>query len=79
MKSLSKKYFSIPKKYHECYPEAVNIKVALNSNKKDIKRHHKRKLESVNRVDNAKRKVGRPKKVVEFHGLETITKFFRPV
>ena len=63
----------------KCKPSngKINLKIKLTSNKSDKKRPVKRKLKSVKRDKSAEWKVGRPKKVVQFHGLETITRFFR--
>ena len=79
LKSLYKKYFSIPEKYLKYYPKVEHLKLELKSNKNNKEKPSKRKLASDNINKNAKRKVGRPKKVASFHGLESITKFFRPV
>ena len=78
LESLSKKYFSIPKKYIKYYPQAVKIEPDEKSGENNVcKKKRKRKSHSINK--SAKRKVGRPKKVAQFNGFETITKFFRPL
>ena len=78
LKSLYKKYFSIPKKYLKYYPNVDHLKLDKKQNKENKDKSSKRKLASLQIIKKAKRKVGRPKKVASFHGLETITKFFRP-
>ena len=79
LESLSKKYFSIPKKYIKYYPKAVMIKLDKKSGKNNVVCKKKRKMKTDSINQSAKRKVGRPKKVVQFNGFETITKFFRPL
>ena len=75
-----KKYFSIPKKYIKYYPKLVHLKLDDILSEKTIVQSKKRKLKSnTNIIKGAKKKVGRPKKIAKFHGLETITKFFRPL
>ena len=79
LKSLSKKYFSIPAKYLDYYPKYVKpIK------KGKIEQASKSKKRQLNSKPDAKRKikrsVGRPKKaLVAVPGLQSVTKFFRPV
>ena len=81
LESLSKKYFSIPKKYLKYYPKfegPVKDLNSVNSKKANVK---KRKLEKLdpNKIS-SKRRVGRPKKIpLPIIGVNSITKFFRPV
>ena len=78
LKSLYKKYFSIPEKYLKYYPKVDRLNLELKANKNNKEKPSKRKLASGKNSKNARRKVGRPKKVASFHGLESITRFFRP-
>ena len=78
LSSLSEKYFSIPAKYLIYYPksEAIIAKV-MNKGKTGIKQKRKRESDVSRKV---KRRVGRPKKVpVKIPGLQSVTKFFRPI
>ena len=78
IKSLSKKYFSIPYKFLKYYPKFESSLPPLEpSGSKTLNK--KRKLVAKNDHSNiGKRKVGRPKKVFPSQGLTSITKFFRP-
>ena len=75
LKSLSKKYFSIPKQFLDYCPKYKN-----KDKPKDpiIKRIKKRKRESDNPLKRNPRKVGRPKKLrVILTGMKSITNYFR--
>ena len=59
------------------YPQFEGVVPNLESQDNKPKRK-KRKLDNDMSRSTVERKVGRPKKVVSTHGLESITKFFRP-
>ena len=78
LKSLSRKYFSIPKKYLDYYPEYKGIVKSIDD--PPAKLNRKRKRDSDNPNKKLRRKVGRPKKLpVILTGVKSITKYFRPV
>ena len=80
LKSLAKKYFSIPKRFLKYYPEVV----LTEEEKKSVE--SKQKKRAIKRIAKGgrqttvvkKRRVGRPRKPVEIvPGIQSITKFFR--
>ena len=73
IKSLSEKYFSIPKQFLNYYPAGESYKIP------DLKEYKKkRKQQNPAPVQGKKRKVGRPKKVLSVpSGIQSITTFFR--
>ena len=81
LKSLSKKYFSIPKKYRSFYPKVIVKEAKELANSESKKQSIKRKKESeATQSRKVKRKVGRPKLLPPIgHGIQSITSFFRPV
>ena len=76
MKSLSKKYFSIPQEILDYYPKYKG-KGSFIPNPV-IKKKIKRKRDSNENVNILKRRVGRPKKLpVIVTAMNSITKYFR--
>ena len=78
LKSLAKKYFSIPDEYLPFYP-AVSAKIKASLLEAGLKKKLKRQVKKGGEVrESKKRRVGRPKKaLVPVKGLQSITKFFR--
>ena len=75
LKSLAKKYFSIPQKFLKYYPE-----VPVDEKKKKNKGVKRERGSDGVTAPKAKRRVGRPKKApVKIPGLQSVTKFFRPL
>ena len=80
IKSLGKKYFSIPEKYLKYYPPLPVPDKGIVG-KEESKNSQKRNLSGDLRSSGQKkRRVGRPKKQAGMiAGLQSVTKFFRPV
>ena len=80
LKSLSNKYFSIPEKYLKYYPSLPDSVKKLVE-KEAIKSGQKRQVSDDESFSGQKkRRVGRPKKQAGMiPGLQSVTKFFRPV
>ena len=78
LKSLSKKYFSIPEKFLKFYPKVSQESVG-DSNKENVASKRARDTES-QVIPKPKRRLGRPKKLPGLiPGLQSVTKYFRPV
>ena len=78
LKSVSKKYFSIPKMYLNYYPKYKGNDKSDADQKSVVKNNRKRKRNSQNSVKKLKRKVGRPKKLPSpITGMKSLTKYFR--
>ena len=80
LKSLAKKFFSIPTVYLKFYPPPPPPDSSSNK-KRDIVKDNKRKKSpsSINSGEK-KRWVGRPKKVpVKLSGLQSVTRYFRVI
>ena len=76
LKSLSKKYFSIPQEFLDYYPKYKGKVPSVP--KPVIKKKLKRKRDSNQNVNILKRRVGRPKKLpVIVTGMNSITQYFR--
>ena len=81
LKSLSKKYFSIPKVHLKYYPKYVppDMDDKVKQGIKLIKKK-KRKFKGRTSVKKIRKKIGRPKKLpVPLTGVKSITKYFRAV
>ena len=81
LKSLAKKYFSIPIKHRSFYPKVLIKEAKKMGSSESKKKSVKRKNESsANPSRKVKRKVGRPKLLPPIgHGIQSIANFFRPV
>ena len=78
LKSISNKYFSIPKEFLSYYPKYEGT--SKPEEHKNIKLGKKRKTDLHNPLKKKSRKVGRPKKLpVILTGVQSITKYFRTV
>ena len=78
LKSLAKKYFSIPVKYLKYYPRIEKEAEEVSENKNNGSKRSRKSVSEV--LPKAKRRVGKPKKApIIIHGLQSVTKYFRPV
>ena len=76
LKSLSKKYFPIPKSFLSYYPKYIPPKEEEVENK-DPNKNNKRKLHK-QKGKGKKRRVGRPKKIpMPLTGIKSLTNYFR--
>ena len=78
LKSLAKKYFTIPVKYRSFYPKELPKQVKKLSRKSKSKSKKRKRESSETSKKKVKRKVGRPKLLAPIPtGVQSISKFFR--
>lgn len=78
LKSLAKKYFSIPVKYRPFYPAVLPKEAKKLARERELKVKKRKKVSSVAGERKVKRKVGRPKLIPPVvTGIQSIASFFR--